>query len=264
MNLIRKQLCFLAVMLAVVPMHAALAQATMPPLQASNFLMTEYPDYFGNTQTQKVTLLSDAGGVTKLGMTSLGTSLGMDTAGQSTSNGDLYTGMFDITVRDGYRVTGFSFAATLVGVLQVAEAPPGTSTILPGSASNRGSLEVQALTAPYGQRIAGESFRQESLNGTQNVLLQGSGVSLTDSFTMMITGSSYINAMLGQYRVTGDEYSYDVSLPAYASYRIVNPTLTIFTSPVPEPGSYAMLLAGLALCGAAGLRRRGASQGTPA
>lgn len=262
MKLIRKQLCFLTVLLAAASMHTAQAQLTMHPLQATNFLMTEYPDYFGNTQIQKVTLLSDAGGVTKLGMTSLGDSLSMNTAGQSLSNGDLYTGMFDISVRDGYRVTGFTFTATLEGVLQVGEAPAGTtSTVLPASASNSGSLEAMALSGPYGQRIAGESFRQQSLDGTQNVLLQGSGLWLSDPFTMFISGSSYISAKLGEYRVYGDDHSYDVSLPAYASYRLLNPTLTIFTSPVPEPGTYAMLLAGLVLCSVAGLRRR---HGAPA
>lgn len=265
MNLIRKQLCFLSMMLAAASMHAAHAQSTMQPLQTSNFLMTEYPEYYGNSQAQKVTLLSDAGGVTTLGMTSLASSLSMDTQGTSMSNGDLYTGVFDISVRNGYRVTGFSFAATLVGVLQVAEAPAGASIIQPGNASNSGSMEALALTGPHGQRIAGESFRQESLDGTQDILLQGVGLSLTDPFTMFISGMSYVNAQLGQYRVNGPDYSYDGSLPAYASYRLVNPTLTIFTSPVPEPGTYAMLLAGLALCGAAGLRRRrGARSGTPA
>lgn len=262
MNLIRKQLCFLTVMLAAASMHTAQAQLTMPPLQTSNFLMTEYPEYYGNTQAQKVAVLSDAGGITKLGMTSLGTSLSMDTAGQSTSNGDLYTGVFDISVRDGYRVTGFSFAATLVGVLQVSEAPPGTtSSVQPGNAMNSGSMEVSALTEPNGLRIAGESFSQQSLDGTQNIMLQGMGLSLTDPFTLFISGMSYVSAQLGEYRVNG----HDVSLPAYASYRIVNPTLTIFTSPVPEPGTYAMLLAGLGLCGVAGLRRRhGARSGAPA
>lgn len=264
MSLIRKQLCFLTVMLAAASMHTAHAQLTMEPLQTSNFLMTEYPEYYGNTQVQKVTLLSDAGGVTKLGMTSLASSLSMDTGGGSMSNGDLYTGVFDISVRNGYRVTGFSFAATLVGVLQVAEAPAGASMVKPGNASNSGSMEASALTGPNGQRIAGEKYRQENLDGTQDILLQGLGLSLTDPFTMFISGSSYVSAQLGEYRVNGHDYSYDVSLPAYASYRFVNPTLTIFTSPVPEPGTYAMLLAGLALCGAVGWRRRNGARSSAA
>ncbi|MGK5046954.1 PEP-CTERM sorting domain-containing protein [Janthinobacterium sp. GB4P2] len=256
MNLMKKQLCFFALMLAASSMHGAHAQETMDPLQTKNFLLTEYPEYYGNTHSQQLTLLSDTNGVTKIGLTGLATSLLMDNYGQSLSNGNQHTGMFDVSVRDGYRVTGFSFAATLVGVTLASEAPFGSVTQFPGLASNNGWFGANARTSPNGHSLAGESMQLENLNGTQQVLLQGKGLSLSDHFTMAVFGASSISATGGLYYMSGHDWGQSIGLPSYASFRVDNPTLTIFTSPVPEPGTYAMLLAGLTLCGAASLRRR--------
>ncbi|MDM5178763.1 PEP-CTERM sorting domain-containing protein [Massilia sp. DJPM01] len=189
-------------------------------------------------------LLSDANGVTRISLNSAAASLNAATSAYL--DGNFYGGLFEFSVHDGYRVTGFSFSGSFEGLLHVPPNPDGT----PGNglAYNSGNVEFSAGSRPYGILYGEHSMRVDMLDGAMPFDMSIGQLSLTTDFNLSMQGLILVSAYP---TVTPENPS---GIDAFASLRVVNPVFTIYTMAVPEPDHYAMLLAGLALVGV--LRRR--------
>lgn len=182
-------------------------------------------------------LLSNVDGVTRIGLTSAAASLDANTSRYQ--DGNFYGDLFEVTVHPGYRVTGFSFSGTFMGVLNVASNPDGT----PGNgfAFNSGNIEFTAGSRPYDVSYGEHTLRVDMLDGAVPITMFSGQLSLTTDFNLSLQGMVLVSAYPS---VTLENPS---GIDSFASLRVVNPELTIYTMAVPEPGHYAMLLAGLGI-----------------
>jgi hypothetical protein len=189
-------------------------------------------------------LLSDAHGVTRIGLASAASSLFAYTSRYQ--EGNFYAGLFEVTVHKGYRVTGFSFSGTFEGVLDVPPKPNGT----PGNgfAYNSGNIEFSAGSRPYGIFYGAHTQRVDMLDGAIPFTMASGQLALTTDFNLSLQGLILVSA----YPTITPQYPSGID--SFASLRVVNPVFTIYTTAVPEPAGYAMLLAGIAIIGLA--RRR--------
>lgn len=185
------------------------------------------------------TLLSDANGVTRIGLTSAAGNLSAYTTRYQ--QGNFYAGLFEVTVNPGYRVTGFAFSGTFEGVLDVPSNPDGS----PGNgfAFNSGNVEFSAGSRPYGVFYGEHSQRFDMLDGAIPFTMSSGQLSLTTDFNLSLQGLVLVSAYPS---VTPQNPG---GIDSFASLRLANPVFTIYTAAVPEPASYAMLLAGLAVLG---------------
>ncbi|QBQ39484.1 PEP-CTERM sorting domain-containing protein [Pseudoduganella plicata] len=163
----------------------------------------------------------------------------------------------DLTPKAGYRITGFSFSATVSGSLY-------TSTL--NTSDPRYHLDSPAYAAntvtvflPDGKGGFTQTHLDNVTAATPLSLerhdLSILGTTQFDFDTRVFTQSQY-----GQYTFY-DPDTQDIwssKLPASASLSLSNPTLTIYTAlaPVPEPATWAMLLAGVGIVGVARRRRQ--------
>ncbi|AVR96650.1 hypothetical protein C9I28_13820 [Pseudoduganella armeniaca] len=152
--------------------------------------------------------------------------------------------LYDITPRAGYRITGFSLAATVQGTLVAGGGDA------PGFAFNYITLSYQ-VQHPHGAEggVLSSNFQQEhqmTLGAPLQWLDTPSGFHL----------SSYVNLVANGGFVpdpAGGEPSWSQSI---AGVTMRDVTLTFTVSPVPEPQTWLMLLSGLAAVSAAALRSR--------
>lgn len=188
-------------------------------------------------------LLSDANGVTRIGLTSAANSLSAYTSHYQ--QGNFYAGLFEVTVHPGYRVTGFAFSGTFEGVLDVPANPDGS----PGNgfAFNSGNVEFSAGSRPYGVFYGEHSQRFDMLDGAVPFTMASGQLALSTDFNLSLQGLILVSA----YPTSTPQHPGGID--SFASMRLANPVFTIYTAAVPEPASYAMLLAGMAVLGA---RRR--------
>lgn len=190
-------------------------------------------------------LLSDTNGVTRIGLTSAADNLSAYTSRYQ--QGNFYAGLFEVTVHPGYRVTGFSFSGTFEGVLDVPPNPDGS----PGNgfAFNSGNVEFSAGSRPYGVFYGEHSQRFDMLDGAIPFTMSSGQLSLTTDFNLSLQGLILVSAYP---TVTPQNPG---GIDSFASLRLANPVFTIYTTAVPEPATYAMLLAGMAIVGLARRRR---------
>lgn len=157
-----------------------------------------------------------------------------------------YNTGYQLTLRDGYRITSIEWNLTFAGQLQQATSPLDP----PGQAANR-TVDGMQLTSDG--RVVGSDARMiESLNGTGQLQLSFAtpdwypvlGLELQSGVWMAAQGIAPNGILPG--------------LPSFASMNMTDAVLTIHTVlvPVPEPSTYAMLLGGLALVGVLARRRR--------
>lgn len=165
-----------------------------------------------------------------------------DLTGVGATNGGGHQSALRINVRDGYRVTGISVHALAYGELGIGQAPDAE----PGSADNLASLGF-LLTAPGISRQL--SWQQDDFNGLRPLALAAGPLSLDGTFQLDIGASVFAQA----WGSVGPESSSS----SHALASIGNALLNVEVAAVPEPGAYAMLLAGLGLLGVAARRRTG-------
>jgi hypothetical protein len=183
------------------------------------------------------TLLSDANGVTRIGLNTAAASLDAHTSRYQ--EGNFYAGLFEVTVNAGYRVTGFAFSGIFEGVLDVPPNPNGT----PGNgfAYNSGNIEFSAGSRPYGIFYGEHTQRVDMLDGSIPFTMSSGQLSLTTDFNLSLQGLVLVSA----YPTITPQYP--AGIDSFASLRVRNPVFTIYTSAVPEPERVAMLLAGLGI-----------------
>lgn len=84
-----------------------------------------------------------------------------------------------------------------------------------------------------------------------------SSLSLGGQFSLNLGTAITAEAVAGVVSITIDDQTGSRYIPTTASVDFVGPVLlTVQVAPVPEPGTYAMLLAGLGLLGGAAFRQR--------
>ncbi len=188
-------------------------------------------------------LVSDTGTATTIRFSDFANSMAVSS---NDADGNGYSGDLSFAARSGYMITGYSFSATFVGTLDAATAPGGQA----GSASNRGSVSLFA-NGDYGWST--NSNRQVNLlNGNDAFVFSSGNVALTQ-MTMSLNGSMTVFAMPATWTTPdGVLHSQD----SFAGLTLLNPTLTVYTSAVPEPETYAMLALGLAVIGLTRRTRR--------
>lgn len=213
-------------------------------IEASSFTMQNDWAYEADT------ISSDANGVTRIRLN--------DAAGDLTSasnfyeNGNAYQGWFGVTLREGYRMTGFSLSGTLVGDLGGAATPgqqPG-----PGVSDNGIKFNLSASNAA--SATSSRLFQQHTMiNGSLPFVLASDALSMTGEVSMYLW--SPLRVYSAPYRLPGHpDGPPGTEIYPLISLKVLNPTLTIYTSAVPEPSTWGMLLAGVAVIGL--VRRRAA------
>ncbi|RSZ58585.1 PEP-CTERM sorting domain-containing protein [Massilia atriviolacea] len=233
MNLLKLQMSAVALAFA-----SASAAAAPTVIEATAFTFSN-PD-----STVADVLVSDADGATTIRFSDFASSMAVKS---SDADGNAYSGDLNFAVRSGYHITGYSFSATFAGTLDAAVAPGGQA----GTASNRGSVSLLA-SAPSGWSTGGN--RQASqLNGNDAFVFSAANLSLRESMSMSLNGSMTVFAMPASWTTPdGVVHSQD----SWAGLALLNPTLTVYTSAVPEPETYAMLALGLAVIGLTRRTRR--------
>jgi hypothetical protein len=150
----------------------------------------------------------------------------------------------EIAVKDGYRITSIQVTGKFKGELHPV---PYT---MPGDASNHVGFALHVA----GMEMT--SAHADDVDGTQAFTLSTGPIERDGEFGLALHGNSESTAESVWYYddVWGDQYW----LGAQSSAGISDLRLTINVSPVPEPGTWAMLAVGLLVAGGAGrLRRNG-------
>lgn len=211
-------------------------------------------------------MISDSNNVAKFDLTNIATINYSATEKYDWSGGDMKFDFFSVSARDGYRVTSVEYSGVISGELLPAPDYPdswpysywgGTATNV--SQTTFSAYEPDANPPNYVQKIL--TFKD--LNGTVPFSLKNSTQLLPQAFKISLEAYAWVSVTPGGgewFPGQGDEGYYSWMTPSTSTLRILNPVLTLTYAPlsaVPEPSTYAMLLAGLALCGIVRRRRAG-------
>ncbi|MDQ1831382.1 PEP-CTERM sorting domain-containing protein [Massilia scottii] len=235
MNLFKLQMS--AAALAFV---SATASAAPTVIEATGFTFTN-PD-----STVADVLVSDVAGATTIRFSDFASSMAGNT---SDADGNAYSADMTFAVRSGYQVTGYSFSGTFVGTLDTAVPPDGLAGA--GTASNRASVSLFASGANDWNGSHSRSVNK--LNGNESFVFSAANLTLRDMLTMSLNSSMTLFASPAVWTTPdGVVHRQD----SWAGLSVLNPTLTVYTTAVPEPETYAMLALGLAVIGLTRRTRR--------
>lgn len=197
-----------------------------------------------------LTILSDTAGATTITTPSWGNVLNL-TYGSSGGIGEDYWLAMKLAPKAGYVITGFSFSATVSGVLEANSVPPP-------------DVPPEAFTPGVAKNEAG-IYLPDGAGGTTGKLLHDVTDAQQYAFERHDLSIDHATDFLFQTRVYATTQYAHWETPtgggkwgSYAEVHLNDPRLTIYTAlaPVPEPESWAMLLGGLALVGVAARRRK--------
>ncbi len=204
-----------------------------------------------------LSLLSDAGGTTRIAVNGFNVASGNSLwdvtsydAGFPAESMNWEYPSFDFDVRNGYRVTSMTLTGTITGVLKVGLPAAGGT---PGEANNAFFLSWGLSQA--GQSVSMAQQAVKDLNGDRQIQLNAD-LPFEGAFTMNINSEGSLSALSGvSYWYDGDDAEGFNYYQSYASLNWHDAVLTVQVSPVPEPSTWGMLLAGLGLLGMAARRR---------
>ncbi|WP_223164627.1 PEP-CTERM sorting domain-containing protein [Massilia rubra] len=168
-----------------------------------------------------------------------------------------YGSIFQLSAREGYRVTGYSVSGGFYGTHYVGHSPDGSGE--PGSADSGAAAWAYASDTPGGARFASGSHSASNLNGHSDFRIDSGALDKTGSFYFSFDGYSSGSSSPATWYEPGQWWP----SRAYSAAEIglKNPLLlTVYTQAVPEPHTYAMTLAGLALLAGVARRRTRAGQ----
>ena len=203
-------------------------------------------------------VLSSGVGATTITTSVWGTVSDFEVAGSFGQGGTYRLGM-DIAPQQGYVITGFTFSATLTGELYMATVSgPNVYVSHPAYAHNEFTMSL-----PDG---AGGSISKtvENFTGTTTFSLTSDDLMLTSLTSLVFDTYGFVRSQYGHYvhfPEQGDPY--ESKLPARARLDLINPTLTIHTAlaPVPEPATWATMVAGFAILAGVARRRQDSAKG---
>lgn len=199
-------------------------------------------------------LLSDADGTTQIGLF-----MGLQhyTVGTAQAggpyNGDIAYHQLAGSVRQGYRITSMTLSAVANGSLYVESLPCNACYVEEGEATNNASIDM-ALTQG-GERTEFGPTRVHDVTGQQAMTVNAS-VPVNGDFLLDVSTGNDASAYGTHQVILGSDWSSERWLQATASIGVTDYLLTVQVAPVPEPSTYAMLLAGLGVAGWAARRRK--------
>jgi hypothetical protein len=221
---------------------AGIAQAQVS-IQTSTVDLTGLNDYSYNNP--RFSLLSDQNGVVRFSLNSLAADLRV--AVEFYGTGDILQEYYNIGLHNGYRLTGFDITGQFNGQTYRFNDS--------GTATNNAGLYASLTPEPYGTAYVSRNTGVNNLNGTQAFALSANNLNLTGNKVLQLNGIYEANA----YWATQCGYDYCTQVPSYASIALDNPVLTLHTQAVPEPETYALMLAGLAGVGFVARRKKAGS-----
>lgn len=232
---------FKHVLCAAILLHGAAAYAYEPVHEAQGFTL-------GRSEFDPeipVSLLSESASSVKFALWGIedGLNTATDSSYQEWSNDHktMQAG-YGLTVKEGYKITSITVTGTFQGALDPAQ------WTMPGDANNHLSFAFQA----------GDLYQHGSasdVDGQSTFSLSTGPTALQGEFGLWFNGTSESSAASVWYydEILNEQYW----LGSQATAGVSNLVLTINVAPVPEPGTWAMLVVGMAaLGGAARLRRR--------
>ncbi|MCE3607221.1 PEP-CTERM sorting domain-containing protein [Massilia sp. P8910] len=241
----------LAALLAFAPLHAS----------AAAHLDTTAFSFDSASPGRADTLLADGGGATTISLLGAHDMIKYDAADPSWNGpyDHLYQGVFQLNVHAGYKITGYSLMGTFSGEHYVGQFPTGSDlNIMPmnwGAAYAGAGVAIRADLPTTGGAVAPLSHQQHNLKGTDAFTLDSGPLDHAGPMNLYVEGFAFAEATAAEwwyldYGFMGKDYS-------RARIELSGPLLlTVYTQAVPEPHTYAMTLAGLALIGGTLRRRR--------
>ncbi|HEX8611565.1 MAG TPA: PEP-CTERM sorting domain-containing protein [Telluria sp.] len=241
----------LAALLAFAPLHAS----------AATHIETTAFSFDSASPGRADALIADANGAATFSLIGARDILKYDAQNPS-GNGpydNLYQGVFQLNVRAGYKITGYSLMGTFSGQHYVGQFPTGSNqNIMPlnwGAAHARAGVAIRADLPATGGVVAPLSHEAVSLNGTEGFTLDSGPLDYAGPLNLYVEGSAYAEASHAEWWYL--DYGFRGMDPSYAKIELSRPLLlTVYTQAVPEPHTYALTLAGLALIGGTLRRRR--------
>ena len=223
-----------------------LAQAAIPDVHTSTLDITAIDDH---RDSNALIILNAQHGVVKLTTAEWQTIHNVTTSGNDFPDVKDYQLSMTLAPAAGYIITGYSISATVSGTLDIPAKPPqANSTWTPGMATN-----VAEIYLPDGK--GGSTVKKINDVTTPAVFeysIQGLSIDHAtslwfDTFAGAYAANGRWSDMYGDYRAIASSH---ISVSA--------PSLTIYTAlaPVPEPETWGMLLAGIALIGVAKRRSK--------
>lgn len=181
-----------------------------------------------------------------------------EVAGSFSMGGNYRVGM-DIAPQQGYVITGFTFSATLAGKVSMSTVSgPGVYVSAPAYAHNEFTMSL-----PDG---AGGSISKtvENFTGTTTFSLTSDDLMFTGLTSLVFDTYGFTESRYGHVVYFPEEGEpWESKLPAHAWLDLINPTLTIHTAlaPVPEPATWATMVAGFTLLAGVARRRQDLAKG---
>ncbi|HEX8614670.1 MAG TPA: PEP-CTERM sorting domain-containing protein [Telluria sp.] len=197
------------------------------------------------------TLVSDVNGAATFSLVNAVDSLRYPNMWQYNSE---YSGMFELSARAGYKVTGYTLSGGFTGLVHVGRSPDGSGR--PGGADTSAGAWFSAQDAASGVYLSSSSYSASNLQGSGDFTFASGALDQTGAFHLSFDGYAYGWASPAIWTTydpeTGPTNNYAFSR---AEIGLKSPLLlTVYTQAVPEPHAYALTLAGLALM--AGMVRR--------
>lgn len=231
-----------------------LSYAALPDVHTSTLDLTsiyDNPDSSWPNNPATLHVLSNQGGAVTV-TTDAWQTLHNDEAGDTVPNVTEYGLSMTLAPAAGYVITGYSISASVSGILKVPVKPPeANSSWVPGSANN-----TAAIYLPDGK---GGLVFKEINDVTASTLFESSvqGLSIDHATKLDFTTFTGAYASYGRWSDWG-EMGEEHKIAGYSKIIMSNPSLTIYTAlaPVPEPETWGMLLAGIALLGVAKRRSK--------
>lgn len=238
---------------AALALAIPLAAYAEQPIQASNLSfskVSQHAEWVTLPDNVGLTILSDQGGATTVTTSAWGSVLDLHVG--SLSIGEYYTLGMTLNPKAGYVITGFSFTATVAGILNTPSGPPAgipMSNFTPGFARNGAGIYL-----PDGDGNSVSKILTTYTTPTQYSFARND-LSIDSAKAFEFVTNAYVWAEYAHWSYPGGEGK----AGSEAAIRLTDPRLTIYTAlaPVPEPESWAMMLAGMALVGVV-VRRRAA------
>jgi hypothetical protein len=172
---------------------------------------------------------------------------------------------FDGAVKDGYRITSLSLTGKITADAWVQTEVPDygncnctITRISPGSAGSAGTAQL-GVTQDGKEEVSWYNNGSWNLNGSTESFELTYNRAVTGEFDLWLWATGVANAYYGYYTVTDGAGSYDILMGASAHVKFSDMKLIVQVeqiSAVPEPSTYAMLLAGLGILSFAARRQR--------
>jgi hypothetical protein len=233
---------------------AATAAQAATTIDTAGFSLTAGGDW----SQLDLNVLSDANGTVRIALANAGPQP-LDSSDNG-EEGDFVLSTLAAQVRAGYRITSFTLSGTATGSL-MSETYAGACTMdqvpycvrTPAALSNYGSFfwSIDGV----GGNTPLPTVSVTDLSGTTS-FSQTAAVNQISDFSLILNAYAGTTAHGEIIHIWDAEHDYSTTQSAYSSFAFRDVVLTVQVSAVPEPGSYAMLLAGLGLVAGIAARRR--------